>query len=394
MTTEPEERAVEAMDLVRCGPAHRLAERFGVSHPTFRRRLVKVTLLLLVTWVPLAILSLISGRAFGDDVSVTFVEDVEVHVRLIIVLPLLELAAVVVAVSLRTQTRHLREMGVIAAKDAPRFHAAQVEAIRLRESALAEGAILIVAYGVSLVLRLLFGFSEGDSSWERTGSAITAAGWWHMLVSLPILYFFMFRWLWVFLIWSRFLYRVSRLDLQLTPTHPDRSGGLGFLGWGLASFATVLMAASSVCSAGFADEILNRGSSLNDLKYHVIVFVVSALVVLHAPLLAFSGQLARCRFRGLLEFGALVWRHDRAFDEKWITNATKIDPASILGSADVQSLADVGIVYEHVDRMWLMPFDTKAFVVLALAALIPMLPLVGTAIPLQEIFSKLGELLI
>ncbi len=44
--------------------------------------------------------------------------------------------------------------------------------------------------------------------------------------------------------------------------------------------------------------------------------------------------------------------------------------------------------------MWLIPADMKAFAVLLLAALLPMVPLVGTEIPLQEIFSKLGELLI
>jgi hypothetical protein len=223
---------------------------------------------------------------------------------------------------------------------------------------------------------------------------MTPAGWWYMLVSLPVLYFFLLRWVWVFLVWSWFLFQVSRLDLELTATHPDRTGGLGFIGWGLASFASVLMAVSAVMSAAFADEILNRGATLDDLKYHVIAFVVTALLVLHLPLLAFSGKLTRCRFNGLLEFGALAWRHDRAFDEKWIENRGGENRESILGSADVQSLADIATCYEHVDRMWPIPFDTKAFAVLVLAALVPMLPLLGTAIPLSEIFMKLGELLV
>ena len=55
----------------------------------------------------------------------------------------------------------------------------------------------------------------------------------------------------MFLLWAWFLFRVSRLDLELTPTHPDRAGGLGFLGWGLASFSLVLMAVSAVLSGSF-----------------------------------------------------------------------------------------------------------------------------------------------
>ena len=103
-------------------------------------------------------------------------------------------------------------------------------------------------------------------------------------------------------------------DLELTPTHPDHAGGLGFLGWGIASFSLVLMAVSAVMSGGFAREIIT-GLVSGRLKYHVMVFVALAMVVVHAPLLSFIGKLARCRFQGLLDFETLIWRHDRAFDE-------------------------------------------------------------------------------
>jgi hypothetical protein len=224
------------------------------------------------------------------------------------------------------------------------------------------------------------------------GTAITAAGWWYILVSLPILFFLLLQWVWIFLLWAMFLFRVSRLDLELTPTHPDRAGGLGFLGWGVAGFAVVLLAVSAVLSGSLAGEIVFRGSSLDRLKYHILIFVAFAIAIVHAPLLAFSGRLGRCRFRGLLEFGTLTGRHDRAFDEKWLkTRGT--DRAGLLGSPDVSSLADIGIVYEHVERMQLIPSDKKALLVLIAAALIPMIPLVGTAIPLGEILSKLAEFL-
>ena len=77
------------------------------------------------------------------------------------------------------------------------------------------------------------------SSWQRLGSTITPAGWWYILISLPILYFFLACWAWLFLLWAWFLFRTSRLDLELTPTHPDRAGGLGFLGWSMVSFGLV-----------------------------------------------------------------------------------------------------------------------------------------------------------
>ena len=153
------------------------------------------------------------------------------------------------------------------------------------------------------------------------------------------------------------------------------------------------MAVSAVLSGSFAREILHRGSTLNSLKYHVIVFVVVAIAILHAPLVAFLGKLAHCRFKGLLGFSTLILRHDIEFDEKWVSSGAT-DGESLLGSHDVAPLADLGVVYEHVERMQIVPFDKKALALLVAAALIPMIPLVGTAIPLAEILSKLGEFMV
>jgi hypothetical protein len=385
---------VNDIGLVRGGPSHRLAQMFGFGHPTGPKRLLRVVLLALVTWAPLAVLSLMAGHFVAGSVKKPFLHDPEVSARFLFVLPLLELAEIVVALSLAVQARHFLERGVVPERERKRLEAAQIDGRRMRDSMFIEGVILVASYTLSLVTRVVLGFTAGASSWEGMGAAMTAAGWWYTLVSLPILYFFLLRWVWVFLLWGLFLFRVSRLDLELTPTHPDRTGGLGFVGWGLASFAVVVMAFSAVCSAGFADEILHRGQSLDSLKYHVILFVVVALLIVHAPLLAFASKLSHCRLTGLLEFGALAWRHDQAFDEKWIKNRSPTIDESLLGSADIQSLADIAMCYEHVERMWPIPFDTKAFAVLVLAALLPMIPLLGTQIPLSEIFMKLGELLV
>ncbi len=382
-------------DIVERGFSHWVGNRLGFSGSKTSRRLLKVALLLAFTWLPVAVMSILAGQAFQKDVvKVPFFLDPEVHARLLFALPLLELGEVVVAFSLRVQARHLVERGIVSARYLPEYRAAQAEVAWFRDSIAAEIVMLTASYLLAILFRLFIGIDDGESSWERTGGTVTAAGWWHMLVSLPLLYFFLLRWLLVLISWARFLYLVSRIPLELTPTHPDHTGGLGFLGWGLASFAAVLMATSAVFSAGFAAEILQHNVSLSSLKYHVAAFIVIALVMLHAPLLAFSGQLARCRFKGLLEFGALVWRHDRAFDEKWIKNAANIPPDSILGTADVQSMADLAACYDHINEMWLVPFDVKAFAVLVLAAFLPMLPLLATAIPLQEILLKLGELLV
>jgi hypothetical protein len=353
----------------------------------------KVFVLILVTWVPLLLLTLATGHAYGHRVAVGLLHDPVVLSRFLFVVPLLAVAEIAVETSLRMQARYFLESGIVPEREHPRFASAGAAAVVVRNSVVAEGAILALAFVISLLVRVVIGIAPQETTWERPGTAISPAGWWYILVSLPVLFFFLMRWLWVFLVYAWFLFKVSRLDLELTPTHPDQSGGLGFLGWGLASFAVVLLAVSAVMSGGLAYDILHRDSSLNSLKYHVIVFVVAAIAIMHAPLFAFTGRLARCRFKGLLEFGALIGSHDRAFEEKWL-RAHGANRASLLGSPDVASLAGVAVVYEHIDKMQILPFDKKAVVVLVVAALIPMIPLLGTAIPLQEIFRKLAELMV
>ncbi len=384
---------LDAFDLVGRGPAHRLSQQFGLNLPDRPRRVRKVVLLILVTWLPLVLLSLASGHALGDRVAVTLLRDPVVLSRFLFVVPLLAVSEVVVARSLGMQARQFLVSGVVPASQSPRLASAKTEAIRLRESALVEGLILVAALLTAIIVRVVIHPGSAETTWERSGAGITLAGWWYTLVSLPILFFFLIRWIWIYLLWSRFLFRISRLDLELTSTHPDRAGGLGFLGWGLVSFSLVLMAISAVLSGGLAYEIVHRGSSLSILKYHIVVFVVLAIVVLHAPLLMFADRLAGCRVRGLLDFGALIGGHDRAFDEKWLRSTCE-DRSTLLGSPDVGSLADIAAIYDHVDRMQLLPWDKKTVGILVVAALLPMIPLLGTVVGLTEILSMLGKFLL
>jgi hypothetical protein len=257
--------------------------------------------------------------------------------------------------------------------------------------------ILALAYVWVLTARVVVAHSAGVSSWERlsaaAGGRITLAGWWSVLVCLPIPAFLLLRWLWRFGAWSWFLVCVARLELDLTPTHPDRAGGLGFLAWGQASFAPVLAAVSAVLSGSLASEVLYAGKSVNSFTYHLGVFLVLALALVLAPLLVCSRTLSRCRFRALHDFTMLALRHDRAFDQKWI-HSPGPHQGNLLGSPDALSLAAIATAYEHVAHMKVVPLDHRALLVLVVAAVVPLLPFVATSIPLIDILKDLGEFLI
>ena len=64
-----------------------------------------------------------------------------------------------------------------------------------------------------------------------------------------------------------------------------------------------------------------------------------------------------------------------------------------MGSADIQSLADLGNSYEVVRTMRIAPITRDAVVGLAAATLVPIVPLLLTMMPLEELLKKLFAIL-
>ena len=95
--------------------------------------------------------------------------------------------------------------------------------------------------------------------------------------------------------------------------------------------------------------------------------------------------------RGPLEYGSLAADYTRLFEERWIARRERDD---VLGSADIQSLADLANGYSVVDRMRLVPFSLRTVMLIAAAALLPMIPVALLGMPLPELLLKLAGALL
>jgi hypothetical protein len=62
----------------------------------------------------------------------------------------------------------------------------------------------------------------------------------------------------------------------------------------------------------------------------------------------------------------------------------------LIGSADIQSLADLGNSYEIVKGMRYAPVTRDTVVQLTIATLAPMTPLLLTIMPLEQLLKTLG----
>jgi hypothetical protein len=161
----------------------------------------------------------------------------------------------------------------------------------------------------------------------------------------------------------------------------------------VAAFVPLLVAQGLLLAGMIANRIFYEGATLLAFKPEIAAFVVFVLWVTLGPLCAFAGRLAQCKRKGLLEYGSLGSRYVREFDLKWLRAAPPTDEPFV-GSADIQSLADLANSFEVVKGMRLFPFDKGVLLQTAVISLLPVLPLMLTLISLEELLKRLLGILL
>ena len=378
------------------GPLFQFLRRTHLSGDALTMVRRRVIVMALVAWLPLLVISALQGKATKGSVAVPFVMDLEQHVRFLVALPLLVIAELVVHRRMRPIVQLFRERNIIPEATLDRFHAVIEAAFALRNSVVAELLLLAIVYGVGIQVVWRHFIALNANTWYATpsvhGPVLTAAGIWYGYVSLPIFQFLLCRWYFRVFIWARFLYRVSRLELSLVPTHPDRLGGLGFLASTVYAFAPLAAAHGAMLAGPFANRIFYMGAKVGEFRMEAVALVALVLCMVFGPLLVFVPRLAEARRRGLREYGTFAETYTRAFAERWLGGGTPRDEA-MLGSGDIQSLADLGNSYEVVRTMRAVPITKEALFQLGLVTFAPLLPLLLTAMPLEELLTKMFGLL-
>ena len=137
-----------------------------------------------------------------------------------------------------------------------------------------------------------------------------------------------------------------------------------------------------------ANRIFYLGAALPEFKLEIAVLVVFLVCVVLGPLLVFAPQLAEAKRTGNREYGTLAERYVREFDAKWLRGGAPADE-TLVGSGDIQSLADLGNSFEVVRTMRIAPVTTEALLRLVAATLAPLVPLALTMMSLEELLKRL-----
>jgi hypothetical protein len=359
--------------LTRGGPFHHLLRRAHLLDASGKPRALWLAALV---WVPFAIAALgelaVTGRL--DPIAT----DLTVHVRLLVVLPLLVAAENLLETRCATAMRHAHEEHLA--------HRTSLEAIESRAEHIRDGwvpealiLVLVVAVG-QIFLRMWAGVAHGGATPARA---------WCFLLALPLVQFMLVRWLWRWAVWSYVLARLSRLPLSLDALHPDRAAGLAILADPTDAFAVYTASLASLAAASWWERVENHHLTLQALSPQFISFFVVAVAIACGPLVLFSRQLYRARHRDATAYHGLARAYVDAFRAKWVVTQPS-EP--VLGTNDLQSLNDLGGAYRTAESTRVFAFGLRTLLTLWFAALIPIVPLLLATAPLTDVAEHLGKM--
>ncbi len=382
--------------LVQHDPWYRLQRVVGLI-PAGRLGVVRRCLVFaLVTWLPIAIWAFYWKRAFPGVVAEPLLQHFGVHVRCLVAIPLLVVAERAGDMIPRHFVPYFVKSGLIQDDMKSQFIHILRSAERLRDGWYAWVSML----GIMLLL-MFIGDKDAvhlhELKWADEGEPgnlhVGFGGWWFLFVMRPLFTWLLLVWIWRLIVCLVLLWRISRLNLHLVPTHPDRAGGLGFLEDIPLIFSPVIFAASAVLASRWGHEVFYHDVDVYSFAIPLGVYVATIGILFLGPLVVFTPILHRFKRRSLLEYGELVGQHGRLVKRRWIYQE-QIPEAPLLQAAELGPVIDTVSMYEVVAQIRPVPIGKTALLAVVLPAVIPMLPVAAIQIPLKDLLLGLLKTLV
>lgn len=354
---------------------------------------IRILILLGIAWLPLVVLTVIDGTLISSAITIPFIKDVVPNVRGLIVIPLFVMADNIIEPMMSRNVKYLRSSGVVPETEQVHLNNMVDKITYLINARWMQVILVLLAVLVSWAMHADYVdmWEQRDvTSWalhvENGNVDATLAGFWFLLVTSPMVSFFLYRWIWRFIVWTIFLYRISRIKLELYASHTDLAGGLGLIGAGQFLFGIIFLIMAALLSSELASNIMYEGGNLIDMRPVVLVFIIISIIVIAVPLLFFTRKLFALKRRALVEYGQLQLQISRDFHHHWINDEGK----DMVDSVQPSALADYSAVYDVVNSMRVVPLNPRAILVLAVMLMVPFLPLVLTEQSIGDVLKMIG----
>lgn len=374
------------------GPAYRVEEKLGLLQDGRRRTGRRVLFSMVVAWLPMVVLAAAQGLAIGPTRLESFLMDFIINVRFLITVPVLLVGEAICEAQLRTVVRQFIDARLVKDEARTQFEKIVQHTVGVSRSGRTDALLVGLAYlhGLIAIIVHLYGLHYPTWRAPSIGGHITIslAGYWYLLVAFPLYAFLLWRWLFRIGLWWWFLRQVSKLDLQITPTHRDGAGGLGFLSDSFQAFVPFVFAEGALIAGTMADFVMYEGDTPLQYQWHVIAFVSVLLILIVGPLSAFMRPLYKAKEEAMLQYGAFASRLIHVVEGKWI-HPTPMREDLESSMPDFRAVTHLGQSVAAVRNMSILPLQKDDVLKLIVAALLPLLPVAVTQIPMGEVFSLL-----
>jgi len=319
--------------------------------------------------------------------------DFGVHSRFLVAAPLLVLAEAICVPRLAAIARQFIDSDLVSQADHVRYDAAVSSSQRLMNSGVVEAACAVLAYVIVFAV-VKATPPSAVPSWHGLLNPFvpSLAGWWGLLISLPLLLVLLLGWLWRICVWARFLWLMSRLELQLEPAHPDHAGGVGFLGTSLEAFLPIGFIVGVICAGPVANQVVHHHVHPLQFKSVALGAAIVVAILCAAPLLVFLRRLLELRNLGALQYGALALRMDKRFRLKWL--ATDQTAQGTPEMSDFTGTNAANSIAASAHAVQILPLEIKSVGLLLVTTLLPFVPVWLLAVPFDEVAKKLSAFLL
>lgn len=377
------------------GPFFELQRRLGLLRENAlhvgRRALLFVALCFGVPFL----LSLLEQHGLGLQNPRPFVYDLGIWARFFVAVGLFILVERRVEIKLRATLREFADAPILAPSSFEAAASAVSRALKRRNSHIAEGICLVLAYAATLVT-YVNALKGPETGWAVQGVAgdlsLTAAGWWCILISNPIFWFLFLRGLWRFAVWTMLLSDLSKLEFRLVATHPDTHGGLAFLSRYPNAYVMFVLGISSVIGAVLARQLLAGELATTTYGYVMAGWLFVVLALFAVPFLAFVVPLAEVKRKTLLEASSKATQFYRLAERKVFgENIAAPDAAEAEKQTEI---GDPSKTFDAARKMSVYLFNRSALVPVAGAAILPLAAAGLTMMPYKDILSIAKKLLL
>jgi len=352
-----------------------------------------------IAWLPLIISTAIDGTLYAGTGG-AFLKDLAIQGRLLVGILMLILIKDLVYIRIPRVLQYISEV-LIPPNEKEHFIAGALRRAKKSTDSIWSEIILFLAVTIFAIspaeTTTLFITQRESHSWlisQKEGNDVLSfAGNWAQYVSIPIFQFLLLRWLWRYIVWLILLFRISKINLILKPTHPDGSGGIGIIILAQRNFLMFFVACGMAISCVMINLLLNKEISFDVLKIEILGYIIFSITLLILPLLFFIRKLIRTKSEGLLELSKAGISLSNKYEEEWVKpmgNEKKIAEDTVDPSMQV----DYSGVYLLLQDLRIIPLRVGDVMIMALALYLPFIPIFFIEFSVVELLQKLMGLLV